>query len=87
MVKNPPANAGDTRDMGLISGWEVSLEKEMAAHSSLLAWEVQEEPCGLRSMGSQRVGWATERSTGEKCIPSACQSTSGNPHWQKPTGS
>ena len=39
-------------------GWEDSLEKEMAIHSSILAWEISrtEEPGGLRSMGSQRVG-------------------------------
>ena len=68
-------------------GWEVSLEKEMAAHSSLLAWEIPwtEEPCGLQSVASQRVGWTTEHSTDEKCIPSAFQS--GNPYWQKLTGS
>ena len=35
-----------------------SLEKEMATHSSILAWEIpwMEEPGGLHSMGSQRVG-------------------------------
>ena len=34
------------------------LEKEMATHSSILAWETSwtEEPDGLQSMGSQRVG-------------------------------
>ena len=34
------------------------LEKEMAAHSSFLAWEIPwtEEPCRLQSMGLQRVG-------------------------------
>ena len=39
-------------------GWEDPLEKEMAAHSSILAWEIPwtEEPGGLQSMGSQRVG-------------------------------
>ena len=33
------------------------LEKEMATHSSILAWEIpcMKEPCGLQSMGSQRV--------------------------------
>ena len=38
-------------------GWEDPLEKEMAAHSSSLAWEIPwtEEPGGLQSMGSQRV--------------------------------
>ena len=42
-VKNPPANAGDT---GLILGQEDPLEKEMATHSSVLAWEISwtEEP-------------------------------------------
>ena len=52
-VKNPPANAGD---MGLIPGFERSLEKEMATQSSILAWEISwtEEPSGLQSMGSQK---------------------------------
>ena len=38
-------------------GWEDSLEKEMATHSSTLAWEIPwtEEPCRLQSIGSQRV--------------------------------
>ena len=44
-------------------GLENSLEKEMASHSSTLAWKIQlmEEPGRLQSMGSQRVGhnWAT----------------------------
>ena len=37
--------------------WEEPLEKEMATHSSILAWEIPgtEEPGGLQSMGSQRV--------------------------------
>jgi len=36
----------------------VNLEKEMAPHSSILAWKIPwtEEPGGLQSMGSQRVG-------------------------------
>ena len=44
-------------------GQEDPLEKGMATHSSILAWEIprMEEPGGLRSMGCQRVGhdWAT----------------------------
>ena len=38
-------------------GQEDPLEKEMATHSSTLAWEIPwtEEPGGLQSMGSQRV--------------------------------
>ena len=39
-------------------GQEDSLEKEMATHSSVLAWEIPwtEEPGGPQSIGSQRVG-------------------------------
>ena len=39
-------------------GWEDPLEKEMATHSSILAWKIlwMEEPSRLQSMGSQRVG-------------------------------
>ena len=38
-------------------GEEDPLEKEVAIHSSILAWEVlcTEEPCGLESMGSQEL--------------------------------
>ena len=38
--------------------WEDPLEKGMAGHSSILAWRIswREEPGGLQSMGSQRVG-------------------------------
>ena len=47
-------------------GWEDLLEKEMATHSSILAWRIpwMEEPGRLPSMGSQRVGhdWATSLS-------------------------
>ena len=46
VVKNPPASAGD---MGSILGREDLLEKGMATHSSILAWEIPwtEEPDGL----------------------------------------
>ena len=39
-------------------GWEDPLEKEIAMHSSIVAWEIPwtEEPGGLKSMGSQKVG-------------------------------
>ena len=40
MVKNLPANTGDVRDTGLIPGLERSLEKDMATHSSILAWRI-----------------------------------------------
>ena len=40
MVKNPLANAGDTRDRVRSLGWEDPLEEEMATHSSILAWRI-----------------------------------------------
>ena len=45
-------------------GWEDPLEKEMAIHSSILAWKIpqMEEPDRLQSMGSQRVGHGWETS-------------------------
>ena len=48
-------NAGD---LGLIREWGNPLEKELAIHSSILAWESPwtEEPGMLQSMGLQRVG-------------------------------
>ena len=58
MVKNLPANVGDAGDIGSIPGSGRSLEKEMATHSSILAWKIPqtEEPGGGQSMGLQRVG-------------------------------
>jgi len=57
LVKNPLANVGDIRDMGLIPGQEDSLEKGMATPSSILAWEIPwtEEAGRLQSIGSQTV--------------------------------
>ena len=54
VVKNPPAKQ-EMRFQSL--GREDPLEKEMATHSSILAWRISwtEEPGGLQSMGSQRV--------------------------------
>ena len=59
MVKNPSASEGDPRDEGLILGLKKNLlEEGMATPSSILAWKIlsTEEPGGLQSMGSQRVG-------------------------------
>ena len=58
LIKNVPANAGDTRDEGLIPGLGRSPGEEIATHSSILAWKIPwiEEPGRLQSMGSQRVG-------------------------------
>ena len=54
-VKNPPAMK-ETQVRSL--GQEDPLVKEMATHSSILAWRIPwiEEPGGLQSMGLQRVG-------------------------------
>ena len=54
VVKNLPATAGDS---SLILGWEYPLKKEMATHSSILAWEIPwaEKPDGLQFMGSQKT--------------------------------
>ena len=55
MVKNLPIMQ-ETQVQSL--GREDPLEKGMATHSSILAWRIpwREEPDGLQSMGSQRVG-------------------------------
>ena len=55
MVKHLPA-VRETRVQSL--GQEDPLEKEMATHSSILAWKISwmEEPGRIQSMGSQRVG-------------------------------
>ena len=55
-VKNLPA-VQETRVLSL--GWEDPLEKEMATHSGILAWKISwtEEPSGLQSMRSKRVGY------------------------------
>ena len=56
MVKNLPANARDAKQVQS-PGREDLLEKEMAIHSSILAWEIPwtEEPGGLQCMALQRV--------------------------------
>ena len=53
-VKNLPA-VQETRVQSLC--WEDPLEREMATHSSILAWKISwtEEPGGMQSMGLQRV--------------------------------
>ena len=57
VAKNPPAvqELQPTRVWSL--GWEDTLEKEMATHSSILAWRIPrtEEPGRLQSMGSQGI--------------------------------
>ena len=57
-VKNPPASARHNETWVRSLGQQDSLEKDMATHSSILAWRAPwtEEPGGLLSMGSHRVG-------------------------------
>ena len=58
VVKNPPANAGDLRDMSWIPGLEDPLEEGMATQPGILAWRTpwKGEPGGLQSIRWQRVG-------------------------------
>ena len=58
VVKNPPANAGDIRDAGLILSREGPLEEGMATHPSIVAWRIPwtEELGRLQSTEAQRVG-------------------------------
>ena len=53
VVKNPPANAGDLKDAGLIPGSGRSPEGRLG---NPLQYSCLEEPGGLPSMGSHRVG-------------------------------
>ena len=61
MIKNPPANAGDTRDLGSIPGSGRSLEEGMATHSSILAGESD----GQRSLASYSAQGRKESDTTE----------------------
>ena len=51
-------SACNVEDLGSICGLGEPLEEGMATHSSILAWSIPwtEEPGGLQSMGSHRVG-------------------------------
>ena len=76
VVNNPAAGAGGARDVGLVPGRGDAVEKEMATHSSILAWKVPwtEEPGGLQSVGSQSVG-RTECSAAAPYSSCVCLST------------
>ena len=65
MVKNLPASSGDARDADLIPGLEDPLEKEMAKHTSILAWRIPwiEVPGRLHSIGY--IGYSIETYTNE----------------------
>ena len=71
--------------------WEDLLEKEMATHSSILAWRIPwtEEPCGLQSTGSQRVGhdWAQRHTHAElETAEHAYTHCGATGQWQPPEG-
>ena len=65
--KESAYNAGDPAS---VAGRGRPPEKEMATHSSILAWEVlwTEEPCRLQSMGSQSRTWLKRLSTAHLCM-------------------
>ena len=58
VVKNPSANAGDKRDVGLITGLGRSPGEGHGNQYCILAWRIPwtEEPGRLQSLGSHRVG-------------------------------
>ena len=58
VVKNTPGNAGEVRDVGSIPGLRRSFGGGNGNPLSILAWKIPwtEEPGGLQSIGSQRVG-------------------------------
>ena len=65
-------------------GREAPLEEEMAAHSSILGWEIPwaEEPSVLQSMGSQRVkyAWGT---CSHACVPVSTHTCTHQSQWQQ----
>ena len=58
VVKNLPAMQEMQETQVQFLGQEDPLEEEMAIHSSILAWKTPwaEDPVGLKSKGSQRIG-------------------------------
>ena len=69
MVKNLPANARNTGDKGSIPGSRTSTEKEMATHSSILAWEVlrTEKPGGYSPQGCKESDRLQRQNTAQHC--------------------
>ena len=58
LVVHGKKSACNTGDTDLILGQKDPLEKEIATHSSIPAWRISwtEDPGGLQSIGSQRIG-------------------------------
>ena len=69
VAKNPPANAGDPGDVGLIPGSGRSPGRGHGNPLHILAWEIPwtKEPGGLQSTGSQRVRHWSDLSTALHC--------------------
>ena len=65
-------------------GWEDPLQKEMATHSSILAWRIlwTEEPGGLLSMGSQRAGHDNSNLARMHALEKAMAAHSSTLAWQ-----
>ena len=63
VVKNPPTNAGDTRDASWVPGSRRSPGVGMATHSSILAWKIPqtEEPGRLQFLGGHKESDTTEQ--------------------------
>ena len=78
MVKNPPAM---WENLVRSLGQEDPPEKGMATHSSILAWRNpwREEPGGLQSVGSQRVGHLGKQVAPSAAAPQACKAPMGAP--------
>ena len=62
VVMNPPANAGDIRDVSSTPGREDPLEEGMATHSSALAWRI---PMDRSPLGNLQAWQATVRGVAE----------------------
>ena len=64
MIKNPPAHAGDIRDMDSVpgAGQDNLLEEDVAAHSNILAWRIPwtGEPAELQSVGCKELNTTEE---------------------------
>ena len=73
-VKNPPAMQETRKTQVWSLGQEDPLEKDMAIHSSILAWEFSwtEDPGGLQLTGRRRVGHDWAHSTSFTCMPAMC---------------
>ena len=65
MIRNLPAIAGDSKDVGLNQTlcWEEPLEQELATHSGILTWKIPwtEEPGGLQPTWGPKVSDITEQ--------------------------